>query len=385
MADSTGRILVEKKWVYGVKMMEPKSHLKGIVRSQAESYNRSDFLRLDKNEDVTGLPEDFITRVLSLVTADMISSYPNLDELYTKLSEYLSIEKEQVLITAGSDAAIKNVFEVYIEPGDIIVLPDPTYAMYEVYANLFQAQIKRIPYDSQLKIDIDELINATEYAKIIAIANPNSPTGTILEINDIIRILDAAKDKGVIVLIDEAYYPYYPVSVIGLINKYSNLIVTRTFSKAFSLASLRLGYAVANPDIIKNMNIFRPIYETNSFAILFGSALLENDQIIQKKVQSVIDGRQYLVHELNKIGLKTYQSHTNFIHIHVGEDNTQLLTDFLFKNGILVKTGFSHETLRQCVRVTIGPIETMDIFLRVLNDFLRLDGGSIPHQHHGDY
>jgi histidinol-phosphate aminotransferase len=358
-------------------MKQPKNHLKEIFRSPSESFDRTCYLRLDKNEDVVGLPDAFIQSILSKVSPDMLAAYPQLDELYIKLSDYLSVDREQILITAGSDAAIKNIFEVYIEPGDKVVMPEPTYAMYDVYSRLFQASPEKIRYDSELNLSLGEYIDAITDAALVVLANPNSPTGTVVERSDIIQILNAAENEGALVLIDEAYYPYYPLTAVEFMDQYRNLIVTRTFSKAFCLASLRLGYAVSNPSIIRDLNSFRPIYESNSFATLFGCALLDNMDIVEDKVRKVIEGREYIIKEMEKIGLITYPSNTNFVHIRVGERHVLPLSDYLKEQGILVKSGFSHGTLKECIRISIGPVDTMRIFVSHLENYMaKSDVGS---------
>lgn len=162
-------------------MISPKKHLLDFYRSEPELFDRTKYLRLDKNEDLCGLPKKFVKTVLSRITPDDLSAYPQTYLLYEKLSAYLSVPEESLLITTGSDAAIKNTFEVFISPGDGVIIPDPTYAMYEVYADLFCASLKKVPYTSDLDLSVDDLIAAIDdTTKLITLANPNSPTGTIV-------------------------------------------------------------------------------------------------------------------------------------------------------------------------------------------------------------
>jgi histidinol-phosphate aminotransferase len=191
--------------------------------------------------------------------------------------------------------------------------------MFEVYADLFRGEMKKITYKSDLSLSIEEMLGSiTQKTKLIALPNPNSPTGTIVRREDILNLLKHAEAVGVVVLIDEAYYPFYPHTTIDLIDEYQNLIVTRTFSKAFGLASVRLGFAAAHPETIKNLSKFKPIYEVNSFAVLFGCAALKHPEWIEQRVQEVLKGRRYLESEMNRLGLKTYPTYTNFMHIEVG-------------------------------------------------------------------
>lgn len=349
-------------------MIEPKEHLKNIYRTAPEEFDRTAYLRLDKNEDVDGFSPEFVQDLLSGIRPELISSYPQIFPLYEKLSGYLGLDREQLLITAGSDAAIKNIFEVFINPSDKILIPDPTYAMYYVYAQLFQAKLIKIQFDEELCLPIDKFLeNITAEIKMLVIANPNSPTGTIVTKDDLLKILRKAEENNVLVLIDEAYYPYHSETALEMLKEFDNLIVTRTFSKAYGLASLRVGYAISNPDIIKAMITFRPIYETTGISAHLACKMLDNNEIVQKKIDETIKGKEYVVSEMVKLGLKVYASHTNFIHIRVGEENVQKIFNYLEKSGILVRTGFEHDTLKNCIRITTGSISTMKPFVESMN------------------
>lgn len=351
-------------------MIQPKKHLIGIERTPVEKSDRLQYARMDKNENIDDISQELIADVLKDVNSDFISTYPQLYPLYEKLAQKLNVGIDNLLITAGSDAAIKNVYEVYIEKGDSIVLPDPTYAMYYVYADLFQAKLKKVTYDTNLELPIDTLLNSIdESTKLVVLANPNSPTGTIVSRDNIIRIIEKAKKYDSIVLIDEAYYPYHSETCLDLLNKYDNLIITRTFSKAYGLASMRIGYAVSNEKIIKELTSFKPIYEATGISALFALKLLDNEDIIQKRVSEVSKGREYVRSEMNKLGLKTYISYANFLHIGVGEKNTKQIADYLLRKNILIKSGFSHPTLRNCIRVSIGSTEKMMSFVKAMQKY----------------
>jgi histidinol-phosphate aminotransferase len=353
-------------------MISPKKHLLDIQRSPAERYDRTQFLRLDKNEDICGLPEEILQDCLKKIHSDYLSAYPQVYPLYEKLSNYLSISEDHILITSGSDAAIKNSFEVYISPGDEVVIPDPTYAMYGVYAALFEAHLIKIPYDSNLKLPFEKVIAAiNKKTKMIALANPNSPTGTIIDRNEIISLIRTAEKSDALVLIDEAYFPFYPHTVIDLVHEYSNLIVTRTFSKAFGLASARLGYAVADPHIIRNLKIFRPIYETNGLTVALGCAALEHPSFVETNVKSVIKGREYLENELKRLGFFVFESHSNFVNVRVGKSHVDPLVIFLKENGVLIKAGADHPALIECIRITAAPLDQMRFIIQCIEKYLK--------------
>jgi histidinol-phosphate aminotransferase len=352
-------------------MITPKKHLLNIYRSEPERFDRTRYLRLDKNEDLCGLPNNLVKTCLSKITPDDLSAYPQTYLLYEKLSKYLSVPQENLLITAGSDAAIKNTFEVFISPGDGVIIPDPTYAMYEVYADLFNAILTKIPYAEDLSFSVRDMIaSISDSTKLVALANPNSPTGTIVNRNEIVDLIERCCARDVMVLIDEAYFPFYPHTVIDLTRKYPNLIVTRTFSKAFGLASLRLGFLVADPEIIRYLKIFRPIYEIHGLAVALGCAVLENPSFVEKNVRDTIEGRQYLIEQMNRLGFSPYQSYSNFVNIRVGQKHVHPLVDYVKQKGVLIKAGADHPALIDCIRITAAPLNQMRFIIQCIEDYI---------------
>lgn len=356
-------------------MIHPKKHLESIFRSDPERFDRTQYLRLDKNEDLCGLPKDLIKKSMSRINPEDLSAYPQTYLLYSALSKYLNIPEKNLLITTGSDAAIKNTFEVFVSPKDGVIIPDPTYAMYEVYANLFAANLVKIPYSKDLAFSVRDMIaQIGKSTKLVALANPNSPTGTIVSRDEIIELIEYCSSRDILVLIDEAYFPFYPHTIIDLISKYPNLIVTRTFSKAFGLAALRLGYLVANPDIIRYLKIFRPIYETHGLAVSLGCTVLENPGFVDRNVRDTLIGRQYLIDEMSRIGFSSYPSYSNFVNFNVGNKIRDPLVTYLNKNGILIKAGADHPALRSCIRITVGPKPKMEAVISAIDTFMKTTG-----------
>lgn len=353
-------------------MIRPKPHLLKIYRTPPEKEDRLKFLRLDKNENNVCLPKKVIQKILSRVTPDFLASYPQPYQLYESLSKWLDIGEDHILVTAGSDAAIKATFETFVGPRDEVIIPYPTFAMYDVYSKIFQAKLKRVIYQRDLSLSMKKILkNVSSRTKLVVLPNPNSPTGTVVERGDILSLLNIAKKKGAMVLIDEAYYPFYPKSVIDLIDKYPNLVVARTFAKAFGLASVRLGFAAAHPKTIKILRATKPMYEVNSFAVLFGCAILEHPEWMERNVRETLKGKKYLEGEIKRLGLKTFPSHTNFILVDVGESKVKPLVEKIRKSGILIRGGYDHKTLARCIRISLGPEEKMRKVVEVLKYFFK--------------
>lgn len=353
-------------------MIRPKLHLSEIYRTPPDKLNRSEYLRLDKNEQIEDIDTKLMKEVFRKITPEFLSTYPLTYQLYEKLSKVYGIDQDNIMLSAGSDAAIRSVFEVFVEKGDEIVIIDPTFAMYEVYGKLYGAKINKIIYDSNLSLSIDDLLNSiNENTKLIAIANPNSPTGTIIETKDILRILDKANEIGAVVIVDEAYYYYYKITVADFIRDYDNLIVTRTFSKAFGLASIRLGFALAKSGTIDYLRKFRPMYEVNAFAVLFGCAFLDNMDLVEKSVSKTVEGKEYIIAEMNKFGFKTLKSYANFLLIEVGEEHSDSLARYMYDRGILIKGGYPHIALKKCIRVSLGDVSQMKCVVESIKNYFK--------------
>jgi histidinol-phosphate aminotransferase len=353
-------------------MIRPKQYLREIYRTPHDIYDRNEFQRLDKNEGICPIPKKILMRILNRVTPDFLSTYPQMCPIYKSLSDHLSVEEEYIFVTAGSDAAIKTVFEIFVDPGDEVIISDPSYAMYEVYAHLFRAYLKKITYNADLKISVDNFIkNISEKTKLIALPNPDSPTGSMVTHEEIDKLVRVANDHGVVVLIDEAYYPFTEFTAIDLVDRYPNLIITRTFSKAFGLASIRLGFIVANPEMITWLRKFKPMYEVNAFAVIFGCEILENYKYVEKAVKRTNEGKIYFQEEMTSLGLRTYPSYTNFVHVNVGEENVAKLVEKMKSSGILIKGGVNHETLKKCVRIGIVPKKEMRRNVQIIKAFIQ--------------
>ncbi len=354
-------------------MIPVKEHLRKLERI-LNPISRSDYLRLDKNENIIGFEKGFIAILRQEITSDFLTSYPEVNPLYQKIARWTGCKPENIYLTAGSDAAIKSVFEVFVEPEDIVALVSPTYAMYYVYAKMFQADIIEIPYHEGLALPPGDILNTitTQKPKLLCIANPNSPTGTILSQNDLTNIISTAKEQNTIVLIDEAYYLFYPNTCISLIDDYPNLVVTRTFSKALGLASARLGFAAAQSETAQYLMKVRPMYESNSYAVRCAELVLDNMHLIEQNLEVFRKGKACLEKELDRLKIPHFQSYANFVLIDVGsyEESIRIGTT-MYKQKILIGSGFKDNLLQNFIRVTVGSEAQMKYFIEKLGATLR--------------
>ena len=358
-------------------MIPIKEHLKSLERIQNPSEKRLEFLRLDKNESVLGFPPEFMEILRREITPDFVNTYPVIDPLYEKIARWVGCRRDNIYITAGSDAAIKSTFEAFVEPGDEVALLSPTYAMFYVYTRMFQGELIEIGYKKGLSLSSEDVLRTMEAhtPKLICIANPNSPTGTILPPQGLKNIIKNAVKKETIILVDEAYYLYYPETVIDLIDDYPGLIVTRTFSKAMGLASVRLGFAAAHSETIKYLQKVRPMYETNAFAVKLGELVLDNLPVVEKNLAEFREGKEFLENELNNIGIAHLKSYTNFLLIDVGSfERGARILDALYKRNILIKGGIQNGVLERYIRVTLGNTEQMMLFMKHFKEVYQSTG-----------
>jgi len=344
-----------------------KEHLADLERVKNPAATRFGYLRLDKNENTVGFPRKFIEKLKDVIDSDFLTAYPEPGFLYRKIAEWFGCGEENVYVTAGSDAGIKAVFEVFVKKGDTVVLLDPTYAMFYVYTGMFQGNLVKIRYGKDLSLSAEDIVKAINknMPKLVCIANPNSPTGTILPSEDIEKIVDTAACAGSIILLDEAYYPYYPVSSSGLIRRYSNLVVTRTFSKAMGLASTRLGFAAGQSGIIESLHKVRPMYETNAFAVKFAELILDNYHLVEEGISEVNKAKMYVEDQLSDLKIPYFKSYANFMLIDAGSpEDAVKIKNVLYSRKILIKAGFDDEALKSCIRISIGSVSQMEHFMK---------------------
>ena len=333
-----------------------------------DPYNdRSKYIRLDRNEDPVGYNATLFDSWKSQLTVDDIAAYADSTELIIKLSKWLGVAPEEIYIAAGSDALIKNIFEVYIDHNDIVLMQKPSWRMYDIYAAIYGANPQYVCYDNEFGFDVDELIRQleTQNVKMLVLANPNQPTGTIIKSEDIQNILTVAYKRNTLVILDEAYYLFTDITGVDYTKTYDNLIVVRTFSKAFGLAGLRIGYAVANPSRIRDMMLLRPVTDANSLAISFANYLLDHIHIVLDKIKDFNQGRDYLFDELTSNNIKFHKSHANFLLVPcLTEEDAKNLILFARNKKYLLKGPFKENPINNYIRITTGPLSLMQAFWR---------------------
>ena len=319
-------------------------------------------LWLDKNENFDDELSKLTTKLLSQLSPKAINTYPELGSLYKKLASWVGVGAECLVLTAGSDGAIRSVFDAFIEPGDLVVHTSPTFAMYPIYCQIYGAKTKLLKYRGDKKgpqLELSEVLAAikSNNVKLLCLPNPDSPTGTVFTPDEMEEILRCALAEEVLVLVDEAYHPYYFSSVVPLLSKFPNLIVARTFSKAWGLAGARVGYSIANGEISEILNKVRAMYEVGALGASLVEAMLPFGDAMLASVERVKAGRLYFGNEMQKLGFNVLQSEGNFIHVAFGSQGHSVHE--ALKGKVLYRLDSKEECLSGFSRFTVAPTGTM--------------------------
>ncbi len=352
-------------------MVNPRKAVMEMKGYNPPTSNREGYLRLDFNENTIGCSPKVI-ETLKKIKQGNLSVYPEYNGLRKALASYCNVDFNEIAPTNATDEAIKTIIETYIERNkDEIIIPTPTFAMFKFYAQLNEAVIREVLYNDDLSFPTNKIISAiNKNTKLIVIANPNSPTGTSIKNNDIIKIIEKAKKNNAMVMIDEAYYQFYGKTSIPLIKKYDNLIVTQTFSKAFGLAALRLGYIISNKSNIKNIQKALSPYSVNGVAVACAFAALKDQKYVKNYVKEVNESKKTLYKALDSLKIKYFKSDANFVLLSLGK-NADYFCKKLKEEGILVRDRSMDKLLDGCVRVTLGTRKQTKKLIDTMNKVMK--------------
>ena len=323
-----------------------------------------DIIKLDANENPYGCSPR-VTPALAQYSD--INVYPDSTqiELRRQLQEYTGVDMQHIVASAGSDQLIDLIMRLFVGPGDEVINCIPTFAMFRFFTDLCNGKEVAVPRDQDFNVEVDAVKQAiTEKTKLIFLATPNNPTGTLMPHKEILEILDT----GLPVVVDEAYYEFTGETVAPLVGKYKNLMVLRTFSKWAGLAGLRIGYGMFPPQVAGYLMRIKEPYCVNVAALVAVRESLADKDYLMANVQSIIAERERLFSCLQEIDwLKPYPSQANFILCSVLKGNARELQKQLEDRGILVRY-FDQPYLKDSVRISVGRPEENDILVETLKD-----------------
>jgi histidinol-phosphate aminotransferase len=324
---------------------------------------RADKVRLDFNENTVGASPNVVKFLIENLNASTLSVYPEYGEAKTEVAAYFGVKPEEMLFTNGTDEAIQVLINTYIDDGDDVLLLKPSYAMYRFYAEVAGASIREIEYTGEeLAFPLDGVLNAIRPdTRAVLIANPNNPTGTAIDLPAILQILDRAPNAAV--LIDEAYFEFHGITALGLVAKYPNLFVSRTFSKVFGMAAMRMGCMFSQPQNVTYMHKAQSPYSVNTLAALAVRAAVRDTEYVSNYVAEALAAREMIYAGFERLKISYVPSHANFVLFRVGGRAIEV-RDKLRSTGLLVRDR-SYE-LPGCVRVTVGTKAQAQRFLEEL-------------------
>jgi histidinol-phosphate aminotransferase len=326
-----------------------------------------DGLRLDFNENTVAC-SPAVREVLGRISAGELTRYPERESVEAVVAAHLGLAPAQVSLTNGVDEAIHVLFEAFLDRGDELLLPVPTYTMYEVYASATDARAVTVLAGDDLEFPFDRLVaSVTPRTKIIAIANPNSPSGTMASREQIVSLAQLAPQA--VVLVDEAYFHFCGETVIDLVGEIPNLIVARTFSKAYGLAGLRVGVLAGPVDLMHWIRRVLSPYSVNSVALGCLPAALTDTSYLDWYVGEVLAARTDFEEALAVAGVRYWPSRANFVLVDIGPLHTEFVRRMLAA-GVLVRDRSSDPGCDGRVRITIGTRQQMQRAIAAMKEAL---------------
>jgi len=342
------------------------SKIKDLYRIYDQN-ERKNYLRLDLNENPSGLPQDFISNVLKEVSPQFVAQYPETLHFTEVLADFLGTDIYHLCLVNGSAEGIRYIIQAFTSPNGRIVGVVPSYFMFQVYSEMYGRNFVKVPYNEDLTMDVNNIIKElTDDTQLLILLNPNNPMGNVYSEDEFGCIMKVANEKQITVLIDEAYHYFYPGTFIDYALHHEHVFVTRTFSKLFSMAGCRLGYVAGWPEGIKMVQKLCTPHNTNAFAMLFAEKIFETPRVLQSLIDKFNEGRKYLIEELDANGYAHKGEAGNFIFIKTKTDAEKIVTRMKSEKKILIKSYPNVGEFGTCLRVSIGEKKCMQQFVDAL-------------------
>lgn len=319
-------------------MIPVRKAVLGLAPYNAPKEGRGGKLRLDFNENTVGC-SPAVLRALSRMTAKEMAIYPEYQRTAKRLARFFGVRPAELHLTNGIDDALHLISDTFIEDGDSVLIVEPTFDMYRFFAELAGARVNALRYGDEMAFPVEAVIGALKLPpelcpRVLYIANPNNPTGTLVRRDELRKIMGAAKHT--LVLVDEAYFDFSGLTILPWIRRYSNLLVARTFSKSAGLAALRVGCLFGKPEILSIMRRASTPYPVNSAALVAAEAAVRDPRFLRNYTKEVLQSRAILEKGLVRLGAKIYRSSANFVLADFGPA-APLLVRALERKGILIR------------------------------------------------
>lgn len=319
------------------------------------------------NENPGGLPQCFIDEVLKEVTPQIIAQYPETLHFTQVVADHIGTDISHLCITNGSAEAIRYVIQAFTSVNGRIVGVVPSYFMFQVYSEMYGRNFVKVPYNEDLSISIENIVKElTDDTQMLILLNPNNPMGNVYSDEEFDKLFKICQEREITLLVDEAYHYFYPKTFIKYALNSRRVLVTRTFSKLFSMAGCRLGYVCGHPEDIKYVQKYCTPHNTNAFAMLFAEKILTTPGMLDDLVTKFNEGRKYLIDTLDEYGYRHKGEAGNFIFIEPKTDAHTIVNRMKAEKKILIKTYPNVGEFGNCLRVSIGEKWYMETFMSAL-------------------
>ena len=326
-----------------------------------------DALRLDFNENTFAASPKVIERMRE-ITAEGLTKYPEREGVEKITAQHFGLQADQVLLTNGVDEAIHLVCAAFLEEDDETIICTPTFFMYEVSARMMSPHLTRVQADESLEFPYEKFLQAiTPRTKLVVVCSPNNPTGSVVSREQLLAICEAAPHA--VVMVDEAYYHFHGETMLPDVGKVPNLVVARTFSKAYGLANLRIGMLAGSTELMKLVRKVSSPYNVNGVALDCLPVALADDAYVQWYAEQVNAGRERMMAGLGELGVNFFPSHANFVLMKIGLMHKELVTA-MRNRGVLLRDRSTDPGCDGYVRITIGVEEHVTRGLEALRESL---------------
>ncbi len=331
-----------------------------------------DLIKLNQNENPFDVPDEIKREILDNFFVSPWNRYPDVlpHQLTAALSNHIGIDEEYILAANGSNELMYTILMAVVSKGTKVLIPTPTFFLYQKIVGIFEGIVVNVPAKDDLSFDVANIVQTAqkENPSIIILNSPNSPTGQMLSTVDVETIISST---DAIVLVDEAYIEFAAQpSVVSLLEKYDRLIILRTFSKAFSLAGLRIGYLLARPGLCAELKKPKIPFTVNNFSALAAITLMKNSNVISEKILYIKKQMEFLFDNLSRISkVKVFPSQTNFLIFRVNQ-NAETIFKHLLRENILVRDISAYPMLENMLRVNAGTEQENKAFISALSSCL---------------
>ena len=345
-------------------MLKPRAPIVALDAYQSPLSGRIG-LNLDLNENTAGCSDRVLARLRAL-SKNEIAKYPDRAAGERVVAAFLGVTPERLLLTNGIDDGLLLLSAAYLGPRDEMLFADPTFVMYPIYGQATGARVVRVNSGADLEFPTSEVLKGiSPRTRLITIANPNNPTGSVVPQEDLLRVLAAAPDAAV--LVDEAYFEFGGETLLSDLALYPNLFVARTFSKAYGLAGLRLGVLAGAPEQIECLRRFCSPFNVNAAALACLEEALADQRFVADYVAEIKVGRQRLVSWCQELGLRTWPSYTNFVLVKVGDRHREFV-EAMTRQNVSIRDVSGNPGCAGCVRITVGTAGQMSTTLTAIRN-----------------